>query len=225
MRIRNKNKRSPAGKQSLSIMRPVRAGFNYSTRTRLTYVTSVQLVISGSGAGVRAFTANGLYDPDITGVGHQPMGFDLFAGIYAKYIVRSSRCTIVALSPTDLTNGAPMAVGILLSNAPTLGVASVDALMEQGLNPYRVMCNASPLYRPVKLTSRVYRPELFFHVVNASDTQDELGALVTANPSTQAYFDVWFGQTPSGTDVDTLNTTVKLEYEVEFFDLREIGQS
>lgn len=211
--------------QSLTIVRPVRAGFGFSTRTRLRYVTSVQLQIAGSAAGIRTFSANGLYDPDITGVGHQPMGFDVYSSVYSKYMVRASTCTIAAISPTDLANGAPMAVGILLSNAATLGVAGVDALMEQGLNPYVVMCNSTPLYRAVKVTSRRYKPELFFHVTNPVDLQDEIGALTSANPVTQAYFICWFGQTPSGTDVDTLNVTVHLEYDVDFFDLKEVVQS
>jgi len=224
-RTRNKNKNSPGVKRGLTISKAVRAGFGYITRTKLRYVSSFQLTYSGSAAGVRSFSANGLYDPDITGTGHQPMGFDTYASIYSKYIVRKSSLTILAVSPTDLANGAPTAMGILLSNASTLAYPGVDALMEQGLNPSVAMCNSSPLYRPVKLTSRTYKPEMFFNVVSPADVQVEIGALTGANPATQAYFNIWLGQTPSGSDIDPYNLTISITYEVEFFDLREIGQS
>jgi len=129
------------------------------------------------------------------------------------------------MSPTDVDNAAPTSVGIVLSNAPTFSYPSVDALTEQGLCSCLVLANNNTMYQRAKLTSRIYDPKLFFNIVNPLDLQADLGALVTANPATQAYFNIWFGQTPSGTDVGSFNCTIKVVYDVEFFDLREIAQS
>jgi hypothetical protein len=211
--------------QRVVSLSPVRAGFPYSLRTQLTYVTSVQLTISGTACGVRSFAANGLYDPDITGVGHQPLGFDTFASVYLDYLVTGSQLSVIGLSPSDLTNGAPSAVGVLLSNSPTLAYNGADALMEQGLSRYKVMCNAHPLYQETIIASNPYSPRKFFNVRNPQDLQDAIGAAVTANPIALAYFNVWFGQTPSGSDVDTYNMTVRITYDVQFFTLKEIPQS
>lgn len=37
------------------------------------------------------YKANGLYDPDTTGIGHQPLGFDQFTPIYNHYVVLGAR--------------------------------------------------------------------------------------------------------------------------------------
>jgi hypothetical protein len=50
---------------------------------------------STSGATTRYFySANGLYDPDITGTGHQPMGFDQLMARYNQYTVVNSKLTV-----------------------------------------------------------------------------------------------------------------------------------
>lgn len=47
---------------------------------------------------VHLFRANGLFDPDETGIGHQPRGFDQYASFYNKYVVMSSKITVNAFS-------------------------------------------------------------------------------------------------------------------------------
>jgi hypothetical protein len=166
-----------------------------------------------------------LYDPDITGVGHQPLGFDTFASVYLDYIVTGSSLEVIGICPSDLTNGAPSAVGVMLSNSSTLAYNAADALMEQGLSNYKVMANAHPLYQMTTVKSRRYDPRQFFNVRMPEDLQDAIGAAVTANPTALAYFNVWFGQVPSGTDVDPFNVTIRIKYDVQFFTLKEIPQS
>jgi len=45
-------------------------------------------------AGGYVFTCNGLYDPNITGVGHQPMGFDQMMLFYEHYTVTEAEITV-----------------------------------------------------------------------------------------------------------------------------------
>ncbi len=40
---------------------------------------------------IRQWSGNGLFDPDISGVGHQPRGYDELSAIYGKYIVYASK--------------------------------------------------------------------------------------------------------------------------------------
>ena len=40
------------------------------------------------------FSANGLYDPDITGVGHQPVGFDQMGQMFDHYTVIAAKIRV-----------------------------------------------------------------------------------------------------------------------------------
>jgi len=54
------------------------------------------------------FRLNGLFDPDFSLGGHQPMGFDEWSAFYGRYRVKSAKCKIRAVSNT--TVNVPMAV-------------------------------------------------------------------------------------------------------------------
>ena len=44
------------------------------------------------------FRANSLFDPDLTGTGHQPLGFDEWAKFYRRYCVLGSKITVQAIN-------------------------------------------------------------------------------------------------------------------------------
>ena len=62
-----------------------------TTHTYYEYATINPVVAQ---AGVYVFAANGLYDPNITGVGHQPAGFDQITQLYHEYLVVGSTIRI-----------------------------------------------------------------------------------------------------------------------------------
>lgn len=87
------------------IARPIRIGFSKQSfppqlKNTLKYCSeSLTISTNASGLGSHIFSANGLYDPDISGVGHQPMYFDQLTAIYNHYCVLSSRITVVPDAP------------------------------------------------------------------------------------------------------------------------------
>lgn len=59
-----------------------------STYITLGYSDTFTLSEAGNGLGaIYSFRLNSLYDPDLTGVGGQPVAFDQYALIYSKYLV------------------------------------------------------------------------------------------------------------------------------------------
>lgn len=54
--------------------------------------TTIDAGIGGI-AAVHVFSANGLYDPDITGVGNQPRGFDQYMAMYDHCVCIASKIT------------------------------------------------------------------------------------------------------------------------------------
>lgn len=81
------------------------------------YVTlryATRFLMDPGAAGTAAtynFAANGMYDPDITGVGHQPRGFDQVMALYDHYIVEEA-CMEVWASPSDLNNAIFLTLGV-----------------------------------------------------------------------------------------------------------------
>ena len=74
-------------------------GFPDQMVCKLKYNTVISMV-NVSGHGSYRMNLNSLYDPDDTGSGHQPMGFDQYAAIYQDYEVRASSIYVKPL-PID----------------------------------------------------------------------------------------------------------------------------
>jgi hypothetical protein len=91
------------------------------------YYDYAQQVSAAAGfCASRFFIANGLFDPDISGSGHQPMGFDQMMGVYTTYTVLRSSITITC---TAEVNGAIL--GIYLS-PDTTAITDPIRLVENG---------------------------------------------------------------------------------------------
>lgn len=71
---------------------------------------SVNPGLAGS-TGVRVFSLSSLYDPDFTGAGHQPAGFDQIMAIYEQFQVISVKYRIV-ITNQDGTEGAIHGVSV-----------------------------------------------------------------------------------------------------------------
>jgi hypothetical protein len=96
-------------------------------QTKLKYADQIAFTnFVGGVPKVHEFVANGLYDPDSTGVGHQPRGFDQLMQFYGAYTVTKCvmRCTfndfnassqgcIVGIAE-DVVSGTPSDVKDLL---------------------------------------------------------------------------------------------------------------
>jgi len=68
----------------------------------LSYGVDVTLTTAGSSsAGVTyVFRLNSLYDPDLTGTGHQPYQYDQLTAIYSRYLVKSAFVDLTFSDPT-----------------------------------------------------------------------------------------------------------------------------
>lgn len=71
---------------------------------------------------------NSLYDPNESGVGHQPMGFDQLMNIYEKYTVVAAKITVAFLPDTTV----PSVCGLRLKDGNTLSLVDKKKLIENG---------------------------------------------------------------------------------------------
>ena len=85
-------------RKALSVIpRPVKC-FPNSMKFTMRYCDNITIPNHNAGAGPYCFRMNSIFDPDHTGVGHQPRFHDQVAGIYHKYCVIGARAYIELLS-------------------------------------------------------------------------------------------------------------------------------
>lgn len=130
---RRKLKRNVRFRNNVSIGR----GFPAKMVVNHTYSEYVYI---GNTAGSLAnynFACNGLYDPNLTGTGHQPSYFDTMAAIYGHYHVIGAKIKVTFI-PAD-TGNSPLVVGILMNDDTTNSNSNYSAIIEQPRTKHKVI--------------------------------------------------------------------------------------
>lgn len=70
-------------------------------RTKLRYSAVVRAYSADGVPSAYTFRLNSLYDPDFTGIGRQPYGFDQLSAFYNNYVVTGSSIKVVPLPVQD----------------------------------------------------------------------------------------------------------------------------
>lgn len=177
-----------------------------------------QTIDCGAGvSGDYVFSANGMYDPNITGVGHQPSGFDQMMTFFDHYCVTGSKCTVRAAS----TVTAPFYVGIALrdDNVPLLGV-SLQTLFEQAGIVFK-LCNYGDSSRPVTVW-RNFSMRKFMRGAKVGEAGYRGDA--ASNPTEQAYFHVIVCPA-AGEDLAAQRILVQLDYHAVFTEAKPLATS
>lgn len=191
---------------------------------RLRYVTNVTLSSVAGSVGAYAFRANGLYDPDYTGSGHQPLMRDQLSALYNHYFVKYSK--IQVFWNTDATSNVAIntVCGIRLDDDGT--APSWTALLESTRTKWK-LGNNCPMYNDnVTLNKPLimkYSPKSFFGRRRGND--ESLGALVGADPSEQAYFILFYSQIPSTASTTSVYATVIIDYSVVYSEPKDVSDS
>ncbi len=178
-------------------------------RAYLTYHTNIDLFCGSSGVvGNYLFAANGLYDPDITGTGHQPMGFDQMMVFYYHYTVLSSKITVSARN-----NGTNPGYAAVSRNGSSTAVTVSDDLVEAGNIEYRLVntTSAVPNHVTIKLDMDISK----FSGVDDLLDDDTYRGDSGSNPTDLEYFHIsWWS--PFTASSFTCNFDVVIEFEAMF---------
>jgi hypothetical protein len=102
--------------------------FSWRTRRTLQYYTTSTIITGTATNNAYVFAANGLYDPDVSGTGGQPMGFDQMMAFYNHYTVLRSRIKVLASNTSSSLT--PM-FGVSVSGSSTV-TSSYQQLVEAG---------------------------------------------------------------------------------------------
>lgn len=177
------------------------------------------LLTSTSGAvATQVFGANDCYDPDVTGTGHQPMGFDQMMLFYNHFTVIKSRIVVTFSNGTS----SPCAVCIR-QDAAASPITTISRIVEIGAN---VMCLLDPVAgfgasKTMELTLDIPRLQGIPLAAFMADTS--LRGSSAASPTELTYFHI---QTWNAAGVTVAaGIDVILEQTVIFSEPRDNGQS
>jgi len=159
------------------------------------------------------FNLNSVWDPNRSGIGHQPYGFDTLATLYNRYRVIACGWRI-QFNSTE----AVRAVAHPCNDFPAFG--NVSELVERPRSKYVVQL---PNGSPQVLKGKIYIPSLVGRSKAQYMADDRYQATVDANPAEAALLMVT-GQTMND-QVATVNFTIVLEYTVEYFDVKPLATS
>lgn len=183
---------------------------------RLTYTAPLTMNLVYTTGVISVFRANSIYDPDYSGVGSQPYGYDQMAALYGKYDVLSSTINVI-WNPATLTNQARYHFKIFRASQDNLGVLSLtdtnDLIEAPGSNLAtlgHVDENAIRQFSVAKMTYK--KSDLFDKSVDTS-------AAVSTNPTAAASgyfivcaFPVGGGTTSPGNTEFRVRMTFKVKY-------------
>lgn len=196
-----------------------RMGFPVKLTAKLRYASLTKTLNPGVGGvcAIQIFSANGLYDPDISGVGHQPMGFDQYMDAYREYTVKKAKITVYFRNK-DTTND--ISVGIV-TKANTVVLSSGERYVEQG-NCVYARLPADPRTGSSKTLTYSVDIGKFMSL----DPLDEVtfSGSVAANPAAPVLFDV-IAWSANGVDTGSCEATAVIDYDVIFNDPRALAQS
>lgn len=170
------------------------------------YVDKITLNPVAGGSATYSYRANSLYDPDFTGTGHQPIGFDQLMNFYNHYTVLGSRLkvTFVATGSNPLTGAA--IVGIELSGSSPATTA-INDLYEQGRSRMKIMTNANADQKVVVNHNLSVKK---FLGQNPLD-EDANAGTAAANPTEVIFFHVFATGIDTTTDPGQIDVIVELE--------------
>lgn len=214
----SRKKRSPRRRVRRRRYNPRKAilsGFPSQKLVKLRYIDTNVTLDAGVGLTQEyVYRANSVFDPDHTGIGHQPMGFDQWAGIYNRYTVLGAKITVV-YNPSAAGSVTAGYVGITLSGDtnPLSNYTSINNILESKLTGARTtITGMNQMLGKETRISKNFSAKKFFGVKDVQDGAS-LSALVGANPAKDAYFSVWQASI-DGNNPASASLTVKIDYIV-----------
>jgi len=195
--------------RKVSIPRSLRFPVPAKMRSCLLYSEQVNITIPSAASSSYTFTANGLYDPNVTGLGHQPAGFDQLMLLYGRYCVEKAVITIQVSQ--ESTSNYNSLVGVTVST---------DLISTTDYRRYteNALCTQDTMKATQGIVTLVqkYNALDFFNKGYQSDT-DKTGT-VSANPAELVFFNIFGQPCNPGNTAGSTQFSVQIEYHTLFSD-------
>lgn len=158
---------------------------------RLVYVeTGLQLQPIVSAIGHYTFAANSIFDPNVTGIGHQPRLHDDFQALYNRYCVVGAKIEVTFRQTTNTIDNAAVRVGINKRQSDQTTFAGTTTAVQVLEQEYLKTYNMNAFDHSTSMKTCVARWSLKNDAKGKGRIEDSLfSAQFGANPATLWYFE------------------------------------
>lgn len=218
-----RNPTRPTARTAAADLRFATPIFNTSTRRVLRYHEEGLGFTATSGVPTQYFfTANGVYDPNVTGTGHQPIGFDQMMLFYEQCTVVRSKITVDILN----SNSGPISRTCLFLTPDAAVLTDPNRILENGQAVTKITYNnvtwgsVASLSMDCDIAAYFGRPRTVRNLLQ----DDNLFCTAAANPVEQVYYAVG-GWDPFGSNTLGFFFNVTIEYDTVFWEPRKLTES
>lgn len=190
--------------------------------TKLKYSEFLAFTSTSGAVTANVFNANSLFDPNRTGTGHQPMGFDQLAVLYSRYRVFGSKITCRCFQIGTGTAAATQGSVSILSSASNTASSQPDGITERDAGVTRSVGANTPTQQMLSASARTGTPRGETAAKVRQDPNYEAG--IGASPATETYWIVYYN-TSDQTTTSTCNIECEIEFDCEFFARVQPAQS
>jgi len=167
----------------------------------------------GAGKGSYQYRCNGMYDPNITSTGHQPLYFDSLSSIYDHFTVVRSYLKLTA----STSSSNPQTVAVFINDDSTITPSTIETCIEQSSAKYAVVTADAPRTFYVPWDAK----RTFGGSVLGNDNLQGSGS---ADPTEQSVYTI-VAQAVDAAQATSVLLSVEIIYTAVWDEIRDIASS
>lgn len=183
------------------------------------YCDAFTITSTSGSTGTWSYSCNGLYDPNVSGGGHQPSYFDVCTTIYNHYTVIASRAKLQVTIKDGTAVSSPMIVSMFINDDSTVSGGYLAGPEQRDSVSTLVQVNGGAPPSVLRLgwsAAKVFGPNPL--------ANDNLQGNVSQNPPEQSMFTVMQGPADSASSV-TLQYMIEIEYIAIWDELKDFASN
>lgn len=215
-------KRRKRRKRSSTVVSLARQPFPKSFVTKHRYVQTFTLDPGISVPATQLFRCLNIFDPDYTGTGHQPLGYDQMTPIYDHYNVLGAKIKVKAMSAAADAGSGGTVVGIYIDD-DQIPSSQYDTILEQGNGVSRILTgNTANGYVTM---SKTFSTKKWFGVKDVMDNDKLQGSNIAGSTDDDAYMVVYAQGLASLSNPSAVYCIAEIEYIVKWTEPKTLNQS
>lgn len=196
------------------------------TQVELTYFDQFSLNPAVNTPDNYVFRANSLFDPNLTGTGHQPLSYDQWTTFYSNWVV--TRCVAKAtIMSTSLSTTAPTNQQAIFAMTPRRNDATPIAVLSTALEQaYTEWTPVVGYAKPPTLGMTIDCAKFFGVKPSVYNSSLEYSGGIGANPTQVLHLVCLAGDSLEGTtNADPLYVTIEFVFTAHFYNAITLAAS